>query len=286
MRYAFIQHHAQQWPLALLCQVLQVSRSGYYDFLHRQPSERQHWRQELKSQIRRVYQEHEGIYGSPRIWQQLLQEGWCCNVKTVARLMQQEDLSARPGRRFIPATTDSEHPYPLAPNLLEQCFGCEAPNQVWTADITYIPTDEGWLYLAVELDLYSRKIVGWSMAEHLRADLPLAALQMAVAQRRPGPGLVHHSDRGVQYACDAFQEALAEREMLCSMSRKGNCYDNAVTESFFGSLKQELVHRVRFATRAQATAAIFRYIEIFYNRNRQHSTLGYCSPEAFEALLN
>jgi putative transposase len=286
MRYAFIQAHAQQWPLALLCQVLQVSRSGYYDFRHHQPSARQQWHAELKAQVRRIFEAQDGIYGSPRVHRQLLAEGVDCNVKTVARVMQQEDLAAMQRRKFTVQTTDSQHPYAMAPNLLEQCFGCEWPNQVWTADITYIPTADGWLYLAVEMDLYSRKIVGWSMAEHLRAELPLAALAMALARRRPERGLVHHSDRGVQYACDAFQQCLGEHEILCSMSRKGNCYDNAVTESFFGSLKQELVHRVRFATRAEARTAIFRYIEIFYNRNRQHSTLGYRSPEAFEALLN
>lgn len=272
--------------MALLCQVLQVSRSGYYDSLHHQPSPRSQWQLELKAQVRRIFTEHDGIYGSPRVHQQLLDEGLTCNVKTVARLMQQEDLAAMHRRKFTVQTTDSQHTYAIAPNLLEQCFGCEMPNQVWTADITYIPTDEGWLYLAVEMDLYSRRIVGWSMADHLRAELPLAALKMAVARRRPQKGLVHHSDRGVQYACDDFQKALGEQEMLCSMSRKGNCYDNAVTESFFGSLKQELVHRGRFVTREEAKAALFHYIELFYNRNRQHSTLGYRSPEAFEALLN
>ena len=195
-------------------------------------------------------------------------------------------LAAMNRRRFKVQTTDSDHEYPIAPNLLQQRFWAGAPNQVWTADITYIPTGEGWLYLAVEMDLYSRKIVGWSMADHLRAELPLAALEMAVARRRPSAGLIHHSDRGVQYACDLYQQRLCELEIDCSMSRRGNCYDNAVTESFFGTLKQELVYRRKFATRAEAKAAIFRYIEIFYNRTRMHSRLGYLSPEAFEAMLN
>lgn len=286
MRYAFIQQHHSCWPVPLLCEVLQVSRSGYYDFLEQKPSARQQRRGALKEQIRRVYQASAGVYGSPRVHRQLQREGLCCNVKTVAKLMQEQDLAALNRRRFRVQTTDSEHGYPIAANLLKQCFMAQEPDQVWTADITYIPTGEGWLYLAVEMDLYSRKIVGWSMAEHLRAELPLAALAMAVARRRPGAGLIHHSDRGVQYACDAFQDQLGELEMRCSMSRRGNCYDNAVTESFFGSLKQELVYRSEFATRHEAKAAIFRYIEIFYNRTRMHSTLGYLSPEAYEAMLN
>jgi transposase InsO family protein len=286
VRYAFIKDHGQQWPLSLLCQVLEVSRSGYYDHLEREPSLCQQWRCELKTQIRRVFEASDGIYGSPRVWRQLREQGLCCNEKTVAKLMKQEALAALHRRAFKVQTTDSQHGYALAPNLLEQCFGSAAPDRIWTADITYIPTGEGWLYLAVEMDLYSRKIVGWSMADHLRAELPLAALEMAIARRRPAKGLIHHSDRGVQYACDDFRQRLSGRGMLCSMSRRGNCYDNAVTESFFGTLKQELVHRTEFATRAEAKAAIFRYIEIFYNRTRMHSTLGYVSPDAFEAMLN
>jgi putative transposase len=286
VRYAFIKEHSRIWPVPLLCELLQVSRSGYYDFLEQVPSARQQWRCELKSQIRRIYQASAGTYGSPRVHRQLKAEGLCCNEKTVAKLMRQEDLVASNRRRFRMQTTDSHHVYPVAANLLEQCFIAERPDEVWTADITFIPTGEGWLYLAIEMDLYSRKIVGWSMADHMRAELPLAALEMAIVRRRPTAGLVHHSDRGVQYACDAFQERLLEMQIRCSMSRRGNCYDNAVTESFFGTLKQELVHRTKFATRAEAKAAIFRYIEVFYNRTRMHSTLGYVSPEAFEALLN
>lgn len=286
MKYAFIKEHRHQWPLPLLCQLLEVSRSGYYDHLQRQPSLRQQWRCELKAQIRRVFQTSAGIYGSPRVWRQLREEGLCCNQKTVAKLMKQQDLAALHRRAFKVQTTDSQHDYPVAPNLLKQWFCSWAPDRIWTADITYIPTGEGWLYLAVEMDLYSRKIVGWSMADHLRAELPLGALEMAISRRRPEKGLIHHSDRGVQYACDDFRKRLSDNAMLCSMSRRGNCYDNAVTESFFGSLKQELVHRVKFATRAEAKAAIFRYIEIFYNRTRKHSTLGYLSPEAFEAMQN
>lgn len=286
MRYAFIQQHCQNLPVPLMCQVLQVSRSGYYDFLKHVPSASEQRRCEMKLQIRRIYQDSDGIYGSPRIHRQLKAEGACCNEKTVAKLMREEDLVASNRRRFRVQTTDSDHHYPVAANLLEQCFTAQGPNEVWTADITYIPTGEGWLYLAVEMDLYSRKIVGWSMAEHLRAELPLAALEMALVRRRPGAGLIHHSDRGVQYACEAFQQRLSMMQMRCSMSRRGNCYDNAVTESFFGSLKQELVHRRKFTTRSEARSAIFRYIEVFYNRKRMHSTLGYVSPEAFEAMLN
>jgi len=270
----------------MLCRILQVGRSGYYDHLEHTPSLRQQWACEMKAQIRRVFQASQGVYGSPRVQRQLKQEGLYCNVKTVARLMREEDLAAANKRRFRVQTTDSEHGYPVAANLLEQSFTAAKPNQVWTADITYIPTTEGWLYLAVEMDLYSRKIVGWSMADHLRAELPLAALAMAVARRRPEAGLIHHSDRGVQYACDDYQLRLSTLNMRCSMSRRANCYDNAVTESFFGTLKQELVYRRKFATRQEARAAIFRYIEIFYNRTRMHSTLGYVSPEAFEAMLD
>ena len=286
MRYPFIKEHRSRWPVPLLCQVLQVSRSGYYDFLAHQPSARQQWRCEMKAQVHSIFRANHGIYGSPRVYQQLRLKGVRCNVKTVAKLMQQEALAATHRRKFSVQTTDSQHGHPVARNLLEQRFEAAGPNQVWTADITYIPTGEGWLYLAVEMDLYSRRIVGWSMAEHLKAELPLAALAMAVGQRRPAPGLIHHSDRGVQYACEAYQQRLLEIKARSSMSRRGNCYDNAVTESFFGSLKQELVHRRKFATREQAKAAIFNYIEIFYNRNRTHSTLGYVSPAVFEAMTN
>jgi transposase InsO family protein len=286
MRYAFIQEHAQDWPVELMCQVLEVGRSGYYDFCNRQPSPRQQWQLELKAQVRRVFEAHDGIYGSPRVHQALLQQGLHCNVKTVAKCLVQQHLAATQRRKFKVQTTDSDHPYPVAPNLLGQFFTAEAPNQIWTSDFTYIPTAEGWLYLAVVLDLYSRKVVGWSMNERMTTELPLGALEMALAARPPKPGLICHSDRGVQYASQAYRQRLADAKLLCSMSRKGNCYDNAVTESFFGSLKQELVYRREFPSRQEARNAIFQYIEIFYNRKRMHSTLEYLSPEAFEARRN
>lgn len=189
-------------------------------------------------------------------------------------------------RRFVPRTTDSNHPYPVAGNLLNRDFAAPAANTRWTCDITYLWTDEGWLYLAVIMDLFSRRIVGWSMMEHLKSELVSEALLMALRRRRPGQGLLHHSDRGVQYASRDYQTLLADHGITCSMSRTGNCYDNAVTESFFGTLKSEHVHHQRYANRVQAKASVFEWIEVFYNRQRRHSSLGYLSPEAFEARNN
>jgi putative transposase len=195
----------------------------------------------------------------------------------------------KPNKRFIPRTTDPHHPHPIAPNRLGRDFAASAPDQKWACDLTYIWTDEGWLYLSVVIDLFSRKVVGWSMTDHLRAEGVAEALQMAIRRRGPsggGGGLLHHSDRGVQYACDLYRQLLAEHQIQCSMSRPGNCYDNAVVESFFGTFKTELVHRTRYATRAQARVSVFEWIECWYNRRRRHSSLRYMSPEAFEAQFN
>jgi transposase InsO family protein len=205
---------------------------------------------------------------------------------TVAKLMKQKGIRSIVRRRFRVRTTQSSHAYPTAPNRLDRCFDQKLPNQAWAADITYVPTDEGWLYLASVIDLCSRRIVGWAMADHLRTELCADALTMALQSRKPGEGLMHHSDRGVQYACGEYRGLLEDHAMTCSMSGKGDCYDNAVMESFFKTLKSELVYQRKYATRAQAKASIFEYIEVFYNRKRRHSSLGYKSPVEYEASLN
>jgi transposase InsO family protein len=216
----------------------------------------------------------------------LLAAGEKVSENTVARVMRGRGIRARSKKKFVPRTTDSAHARPVAPNALGRAFDTELPDRKWAADITYVPTDEGWLYVAAVIDLCSRKVVGWSMAEHMRTDLVADALRMAVARRRPGRGLLHHSDRGVQYASDDYQHLLAESGIECSMSGKGDCYDNAVIESFWGTLKTELVNHERYETRDRARASIFEYVEVFYNRHRLHSSLGYQSPEQFERSLN
>jgi transposase InsO family protein len=269
-----------------MCEVLNVSRSGYYAWCVREPGEQAARRSELTERIRKVYGESRQTYGSPRVHAELAEQGIDVCVNTVARLMRRADLRAVMTPRFVPRTTDSDHGLPVAQNLLGRDFSAEAPDRKWVCDITYIHTDQGWLYLAAVMDLCSRRIVGWSMAEHLRAELCTDALRMALETRRPGPGLVHHSDQGVQYASDDYQSQLAERKIAVSMSRRGDCYDNAAMESFWGTLKTEWVYRQTYATREQAKASIFWYIECWYNRKRRHSALGYRSPEQFEASLN
>jgi putative transposase len=269
-----------------LCDILNVSRSGFYAWLGRPPSRRQQRRQELLTQIRHVHHDSRQTYGSPRICRQLAVQQVRCSRNTVAKLMKDNGIEAKTFRRFKVQTTDSKHDHPVAPNHLDRRFHQAQINRVWVSDITYVPTEEGWLYLAAVLDLASRRIVGWSMAEHLEATLVVEAMEMALARRSPPPGLLVHSDRGVQYACDDYQALLQRHRLTASMSRKGNCYDNAVQESFFGTLKKELIYHEHYATRAEARASIFEYIEVFYNRHRLHSSLGYQSPEAFEAGLN
>lgn len=266
----------------MLCEVLEVSRSGYYAFQKRPVSERQARRQELVEEMKQVHQErHKDCYGSPRMHKELLAKGYEVCENTVAQLMKDHDIQATTKKKFR-HTTDSNHPYPVAENLLNQEFEQEKPDQVWVSDITYIPTREGWLYLACVLDLYSRRVVGWSMSERMTKDLVLSALEMALLRRRPEADLMHHSDRGSQYASEAFQQLLRDENITCSMSRKGNCYDNAVMESFFASLKKELVHQEDYQTRAEARQSLFEYIEVFYNQQRLHSTLGYLSPAEYE----
>lgn len=285
MTFDFIKSHQDAFPVPVLCQTLEVSHSGYYAWLHRRPSARALRRTELTVKIRTVHDQNRRVYGSWRVHRALVDQGEKVCRNTVARVMKAQGIQAKTHRRFRVHTTDSNHPHPIAPNLLDRQFKVEAPDTVWTSDITYIPTGEGFLYLAGVMDLCSRKIVGWSMGGTMEASLVCRAFTMAVNARRPGPGLLHHSDRGVQYACGQYRRLLDEHGARASMSRTGNCYDNAPTESFWGKLKTELVHHETFATRAEAARAIFDYIEVFYNRQRLHSALGYVSPEQFEAAL-
>ena len=234
----------------------------------------------------RRHAENRGVYGSPRLCEALRAEGEAVCENTVAQLMRRSGIRAKTKKKFVPRTTDSTHDRPVAPNLLERRFEARRPGQKWAADITFVPTDEGWLYLAGVLDLCSRKLVGWSMADHMETDLVANALRMAIARRRPEAGLLHHSDRGSQYASEDYQHLLASHGITCSMSGKGDCWDNAAMESFWATLKTELVNHEHYATRQQARASIFEYVEAFYNRKRLHSSLGYRSPEAFEASLN
>jgi putative transposase len=281
MRYRFVHKHRTVWPIGVQCRVLEVSRSGYYAWLGRPESRSARRRGELTDRIREIHaRPHHGNYGAPRIHRELLAQGCVCNRKTVEKLMCRAGIRARTCRRFRVMTTDSRHNLPVAPNRLARQFQPAARHQAWTMDITYIPTDEGWLYLALVEDLYSRKIVGWSMSERVDSELVVAALNMALQQERPGVGLLAHSDRGVQYASDRFQQVLARHGIVCSMSRKANCWDNAPIESLVATLKKELVHHERYATRCEARRSLFEYIEIFYNRQRLHSALDYQTPDA------
>jgi putative transposase len=272
--------------VSTMCRILRVARSGYYAWRDRPTSRREERRAELMARIRQVHEQSRHSYGSPRITVELKESGVDVCANTVARYMRESGVCVQPRRRFVPRTTDGDHPHPIAPNRLDRDFEAMAPDQKWACDLTYVWTDQGWLYLAVVLDLFSRKVVGWSMSDHLRADGVAEALEMAIARRGPGAGLLHHSDRGVQYACDRYRSLLGRHGIACSMSRPGNCYDNAVAESFFGTLKTELVNRTRYATRREARSSIFEWIECWYNRRRRHSSLGYLSPEAFEAQNN
>jgi putative transposase len=285
MKFTFIRQHREEFPVVDMCRVLEVSKSGFYRWARSPIGKRDRRRLELGDAVQRVHRANRGVYGSPRVHAALIEEGRSVCRNTVAKVMKQRGITARTHRRFKVRTTDSNHDHPIAPNLLDRNFKAGKLNRAWLTDITYIPTDEGWLYLAGVMDLCSRRIIGWSMAEHLRADLVCGALNMALAARSPGADLLHHSDRGVQYACGEYQTLLSARGITASMSGVGDCYDNAPAESFWGKLKTELVYLERFVTREQARAAIFEYIVCFYNRVRLHSSLGYVSPEAFEAGL-
>jgi len=275
------------YPIAVLCATLAVTRSGYHAWATRRPGPRAQADAALLPLIQQAHQEGRRAYGSPRVRQWLQARGHRCGRTRVARLMRASGLSARPRRRYRPLSlTDSEHDLPVAPNCLLHQPVPDQPDRQWLADITYVPTLEGWLYVAAVLDRCSRRCVGWALGESLGTELPLAALDMALAHRRPPAGLVHHSDRGVQYASRAYRQRLAAAGVVPSMSRKGNCYDNAMIESFWSTLKRELVHRCLFATRAQARPILFEWIEVFYNRTRFHSALSYQSPVDFEHHLN
>jgi len=287
VKFRFIEEQlAESYPLEVACEVLEVSRSGYYAWRCRPASTRAKRRAELAEKVKAVHQANRGVYGSPRVHRALAASGEQACENTVAKVMAEHGVRARGKKKFVPRTTDSRHEQPVADNVLDRQFVAEMPDRKWAADITYVPTGEGWLYLAAVIDLCSRRIVGWSMAEHMRTELVSDALAMAIARRRPGAGLLHHSDRGVQYASEDYRHLLQSHGIECSMSGKGDCYDNAVVESFWGTLKTELVNHEHYETRDQARASIFEYVEVFYNRTRLHSSLGYLSPEQFEAGLN
>jgi putative transposase len=282
MTYRFIDEHKHQWPVRWLCETLEVSPSAYYAWRQAPRSLQQQRRHVLVVEIRAVHAEFKACYGSPRIHEELVARGHDCCVNTVAKLMREAGIAAKTARKFRCVTTDSNHDLPVAENLLDRQFDPSAANEVWLADITYIPTREGWLYLAAVEDLYSRRVVGWAMTEHMESRLVVDALEMAIQRRLPDEGLLAHSDRGSQYASEHYQQLLAKHGIVCSMSRRADCWDNAPMESFFASLKKELIHDADFATRAQARAAIFEYIEVFYNTKRRHSSLGYMSPAEYE----
>jgi putative transposase len=265
-----------------MCEQLGVSRSGYYAWEHRKPSRRHQKDVVLKVAIKKSHDESSGTYGSPRVLDDLKERGFDVGRRRVARLMSEEGITGTPQKPYK-RTTDSKHNHDIADNILDREFLVEAPDTAWATDITYVRTWEGWLYLAVVVDLFSRRIVGWAMAPHMRTELVLSALDMALGHRAPTLGMLHHSDRGSQYASHDYREALRNHSIVCSMSRKGDCWDNAVVESFFATLKKELIHRRPWGTVRAAREAIVEYIEVFYNRKRKHSTLGNLSPAAFES---
>jgi len=282
MRYEFIKEHQDLYMIGLMCRLLQVSSSGYYSWRNRIASQRKIANQKLFDHIYRVFHENRQVYGPIRVWKKLKEEGIECGRDRVARLMKENQLTPKKAKRRV-VTTKSDPSKKPAPNLLAQNFKADRPNQKWSSDITYIPTGEGWLFLAVILDLFSRKIVGWAMGATMTAKLVCDAFEMAVATRRPEPGLIHHSDRGSQYTSHDFQQLLDQNKALASMSGKGNCLDNAASESFFGTLKTECVSEDGYVNRGTGQTDIFSYLEGFYNRKRLHSSLGYCTPDEFEA---
>ncbi len=282
MRFRFIDEHLKAFPVRVMCEVLEVSPAGYYAWRGRPESGRATADQKLLGEIRRVHDGSRRRYGSPRVHAVLRAEGVRAGRHRVAHLMHQHGLAARRSRRGRPRTTNSQHALPSAPNLLQRQFTAPAPSQVWLADLTYVRTGEGWMYLAVVLDLFSRKVVGWAMADHMRGELTLAALHMAIARQRPQPGLIAHSDRGSQYAAAGYRRALAGIGARQSMSRKGDPYDNAPMESFFKTLKAELVDAAEYATHAEARRDVFAFLEVWYNRQRLHSSIGYITPNQME----
>jgi len=284
MKYACIAAHRDRYPVRLLCRALGVSPTGFYAARRRAPSARARRDQVLRLHVRAAHAKSRRTYGAPRVHAELQALGMPVARKRVARLMREEGLVGLRPRRWV-RTTDSQHAQPVAPNVLNRHFGVDhvtGLDQVWVSDLTYVPTREGWLYLAIVLELASRRVVGWAMRETLDADLALAALRMALADRRPVPGLLHHSDRGSQYACGEYRALLAAHGLEASMSKKGDCWDNAVAESFFATLETEVIMEADWPTREAARQAIFAYIETWYNRERRHSSLGYRSPVQYE----
>jgi putative transposase len=285
VKYAWIAAHRDSYPVKLMCDVLDVSTSGYYDSLKQTKSARTQRRAQIAAAAEAAYRDSQCIYGYRKVHDDLEERKIACCRETVRRVLRDKGLFSRAKRKFV-VTTDSKHNQPVANNVLDRDFRADAPNQKWSADITYIPTRKGWLYLAVVMDLFSRKIVGWATAASLHTTLVLDAMEMALRRREPAAGLLHHSDRGCQYAAHAFQQLLADSGIACSMSRKGNCWDNAPTESFFGKLKAEWVHGVDYEDHDEANRHLFEYIEVFYNRKRKHAALSYQSPAAFEAKFH
>lgn len=279
-----MKEHGGDLPVKKMAQALKITRSRYYSWLNAPPSAHARSDKELGDVIERIYRDNRGAYGSPRIHLDMIDEGIHCSRKRVARIMREKGLRGRQKHRFK-ATTDSRHDFTVAPNLVNREFTVESPNRVWVSDITCIWTLEGWLYLCIILDLYSRIAAGWSMDSRITKELAINALSMATLHRKPEPGLVFHSDRGVQYAADDFRERLDENKMIQSMSRKGDCWDNACAESFFATLKNEEVFNRLYKTREEAIQSIFEYIAVFYNRKRRHSFLDYVSPEVYESRM-
>ena len=283
MRYAWIKKHKRLFPTAVMCRVLAVSTSGYYDSIKRQPCPQQVRRRSIAQAAAASYFESHRIYGHRKVHEDMVEDGIYCCKETVRRIMRDIGLYSRIKRKFV-VTTNSDHTLSVAENLLNRDFTATAPNRKWVADITYIPTKHGWLYLAIVLDLFSRRIVGWSMSDTIDSALVQDALRMALLHRQPDVDLLHHSDRGVQYAAEDFQNLLKANDVSCSMSRKGNCWDNACAESFFGSLKSEWVKHKIYETHDDAKKDIFNYIEVFYNRKRKHESLGNVSPVVYEEM--
>jgi len=283
MKYQFIDTYRSEFAVERMCRALKVSKSGYYAWRVRPQSKRACENDKLDHHIKTTYRKNKGNYGSPRITRALNRQNIACSENRVARRMRINGIKAKTKKCFK-VTTNSKHNHPVAENLLDQNFNVQRPNQVWASDITYIWTREGWMYLAVILDLFGRHIVGWAMDNHLGQELVVNALKQAIGRRRPPKGVIFHSDQGVQYACQAFRKLLQQHKFIQSMSGKGNCYDNAVVESFFHTLKTELIYFENYSTREEAKKSIFEYIEIYYNRDRLHSTLNYCSPVQFEQM--
>jgi len=283
MKFEFISAHRETFKVGRMCKLLKVSLSGFYAWFNRPESRRSIENRALEAKIRVLHAASHGIYGAPKIHRDLIDDGVQCGKKRVARIMCEAGLRSRTKKKFK-VTTNSKHNFPIAPNLLNQDFTVYAPDSAWVGDITYIHTDQGWLYLAVLVDLFNREVVGWSASSRMTRQLAIDALQMALGRRGPGKGLLHHTDRGSQYASNDYRRILKEHGFICSMSRKGNCYDNAVAESFFGRLKTEWVNHQQYHSRSEATRSLFYYIEIFYNRKRRHSSINYVTPQEYETF--